>query len=51
MGLADNPHNLKQVLDDLSKREEELAATGEELTRYKEDLGVLRVQQVQPVPP
>ncbi|KAJ1484060.1 hypothetical protein T484DRAFT_1894999 [Baffinella frigidus] len=37
---------LIQVLDDLSKREEELAATGEELARYKEDLGVLRVQQV-----
>ena len=44
--LGDLNAYLIQALDDLSKREEELSAAGGELARYKEDLGVLRVQQV-----
>ncbi len=37
---------LIQTLDDLSKRESELKVLQEEVARYKEDFGVLRMQQV-----
>lgn len=37
---------LIQTLDDLSKREEELQAMKGEVERYKEDFGVMRMQQV-----
>eukprot|EP00961_Rhodomonas_salina_P239079 3230353-Rhodomonas_salina.1 len=44
--FSDHNRFLIQALDDLSKREQELAAVQEEVQRYKEDMDVLRVQQV-----